>query len=437
MPGPWYVRSTDGSDASDGLSWANAKATLAGAATAASAGDTIYVSQAHAETQATAMTVTFAGASVTYNRVLCVNDGAEPPTALATTATISTTGSNAITITGSAYVYGITINCGTSTGTASLNLGHTNGANAQWWDTCALVLNGGSSTRLNVSGRVMSWKNTTWKFGHANQFIVWAGTANFSVEGGGVAAGSTATSALHVTASMVVASYKGSDLSNIGTSTNLANSSVGAGLYQFINCRLPASWSGTGFSAPTTVNGNRLALHNSDSADTQYRTLVQDSYGTLTHETTLVRTGGASNGTTPISWNVVSTTLAEFNFPFRSDEIVRWNETTGSALTATVEILRDSATNLTDAEIWLEVMYLGTSGVPLGTWTSDRAADILATPADQTDSSATWTTTGMSNPNTQKLSVTFTPQEKGYVHARVVVAKASTTVYVDPVLTLA
>jgi hypothetical protein len=40
----------------------------------------------------------------------------------------------------------------------------------------------------------------------------------------------------------------------------------------------------------------------------------------------------------------------------------------------------------------------------------------------------------MSNPNEQKLSVTFTPQEKGVIHATIRVAKASYTVYVDPLL---
>src|SRR3990167_9027284 len=89
-----YVRSTDGSDADTGATWALAKASLAGAFAAASAGDTIYVSQVHAETQASAMTLTSPGTAASPVRVLCVNDAAEPPTALATTATVTTTGAN-------------------------------------------------------------------------------------------------------------------------------------------------------------------------------------------------------------------------------------------------------------------------------------------------------------------------------------------------------
>ncbi len=50
-----YLRSTDGNDLDDGLTWATARATLANALTAAGAGGTVYVSQNHAETQASAM----------------------------------------------------------------------------------------------------------------------------------------------------------------------------------------------------------------------------------------------------------------------------------------------------------------------------------------------------------------------------------------------
>jgi hypothetical protein len=127
-------------------------------------------------------------------------------------------------------------------------------------------------------------------------------------------------------------------------------------------------------------------------------------------------------------------TNANAEFPMLTldmPELHQWNDTTGSAITATVEILHDSATALTDKEVWLEVMYLGTSGYPLGSFATDTV-DVLATAANQASSSATWTTTGMANPNKQALSVTFTPQEKGYIVATVRLAKASKTVYVCP-----
>ena len=102
----------------------------------------------------------------------------------------------------------------------------------------------------------------------------------------------------------------------------------------------------------------------------------------------------------------------------------------------TCEILHDSVTNLQDDEVWLETEYLGTSGFPLSLFANDRAADILATPADQAASTETWTTTGLTNPNRQKLVTTQTPQEKGYYRCRVGLAKASYTVYACPKLSI-
>lgn len=108
----FYVRSTDGSDIDGGTTWALAKATLAGALAVATAGDTIFVSDNHAETQASAMTLSSQGTAASPVRILCVDDAAEPPTALATTATVTTTGSFAMAFHGFAYCYGITFSSG-------------------------------------------------------------------------------------------------------------------------------------------------------------------------------------------------------------------------------------------------------------------------------------------------------------------------------------
>ncbi len=93
-------------------------------------------------------------------------------------------------------------------------------------------------------------------------------------------------------------------------------------------------------------------------------------------------------------------------------------------MTVTVEIVHNSQGSgangvLNDDEIWLEVMSLSTSGVPLGTWTSDRKSDWLASATAQATSSASWTGDS-AGWDTQKLEVTITPQEKGYLHAMVV-----------------
>jgi hypothetical protein len=237
-----------------------------------------------------------------------------------------------------------------------------------------------------------------------------------------------------VSRSQSYATISGVDLSNFSSSLNLCSFGFN-GIVIFRDCKLPASWSGS-LVTGTITSGARAELYNCDSADTNYRLIVTDYAGSITSETVIVMTGGASDGTTPLSWKMVSGANAEYPLvSLCSPEIVKWNDTTGSAITATVEIITDNVT-LTDAECWIEVQYLGTSGFPLSVFVSDAKADILATAANQSSSSVTWTTTGLGTPVKQKLSVTFTPQEKGFLHAVVHLAKASTTVYVDPLLTI-
>lgn len=435
MAGPWYVRSTDGDNASDGLSWANAKATLAGAASAASAGDTIYVSQAHAETSATDIAITFPGTRAAPTIVLCVDDGAEPPTTLATTGAISTTSNAYVTFTAAGlYCYGLVVTAGNSTGNPRIRFGTNN--SAQTFEACQFAMGStGSNAILDVqsNSQLLTLNGCTLTYSATGQRLNITGSGSVLVCNGCTWAGSAVTQIIVING-WSAATFDGCDLSNAASSMNVTTSATVVSLV-LRDCKLPSGWSGEVCSA-TASTPRAVFLHNSDNADTNYRTDFQTYLGRLTSETTLIRTGGASDGVTGLSWKVATNANPEFCDPFITPEIHAWNDSTGSSKTVTVEILHDSATNLTDAEVWLEVMSLNTSGYPLGTWTSDRKADYLASAADQADSSETWTTTGMSNPNTQKLSVSFTPQEKGVIVARVCVAKASKTLYVDPVLTV-
>ncbi|RUX95816.1 hypothetical protein [Mesorhizobium sp. M7D.F.Ca.US.004.01.2.1] len=152
--------------------------------------------------------------------------------------------------------------------------------------------------------------------------------------------------------------------------------------------------------------------------------------GSLVEETTIVHTGGASNGTTPISWKIVTTANATWHFPFEAPPIAIWNDTTGSAVTATVECRAAAIPN--DDELWLEVEYLGDASSPQASFVSDVKATLLTAAAAQASSSESW---GGSTASF-KLDVTFTPQQKGWVLARVKAGKASSTFYVDPKVTL-
>lgn len=438
MANPGYVRSTDGNDADNGSTWALANATLAGAMADQAAGDRIFVSGNHAESAAAAITITLPGTLAAPNQVLCGNDAAEPPTALATSGSVTTTGANGVTLAGSGHIYGLNLNCGTGAGTVNCILSNTSGGH-QSFDACnfSLLVTGASKLYLgNSSGfSRVDIKNCGFKFAAENQGIQVRGMARIS--GGSLLSGGTSPTTLFLGNTGVPSDtvVDGLDLTNAAAAINLVSGAPsGPGRCIFRNCKLPASWSGSLFTG-AAINSFRAEMWNCDSADTNYRLWVEDYCGSIKSETTLVKTGGASDGDTPLAWKMATSANAEYPVNvLRSPEIASERITAvGAAKTITVDILHDSATSLKDDEVWLEVQYLGTSGMPLGAFANDAKADVLAAAADQTASSATWTTTGMTNPNKQKLEVSFTPQEKGVALVTVCVAKASYTVYVDPV----
>ena len=175
MAGPYYVRSTDGNDGDSGLTWALAKATLAGALAVAAAGERIWVSQVHAESLAGVITLTSAGTGAAPIEILCGNDAAAPPTALATTATVSTTGANALTFgAGTATVYGITFSAGSTSSQANVQI--PTAASAWDFEACGFTLsntNAGSLVALgaNANQIAIHLKNVTITLGAAGQSI--------------------------------------------------------------------------------------------------------------------------------------------------------------------------------------------------------------------------------------------------------------------------
>lgn len=438
MAGPFYLRSTDGSDASDGLSWANAKATLAGAFAVMAAGETVYASQVHAETQASAMTLTSPGTAASPCRVLCVNDGAEPPTALATTATISATGNSVVAFLGFAVSDGITYSSGSTTSTGGIAF--TN-SSPLWWrfiNGSLRIAGSNANNRMNFGASATSTDdtlveliNTTLRFANVGQGVVVRCPLRW--QGGSVDSGGSIPTTLFLTPSSGNSGWAdvlGVDLSALGSGKNLVDAGQGNfTAYSFTSCKLGSSVSlVTGSNAGQ--GGVTATLVNCDSADTNYRYHKSVYQGDITQETTIVRTGGATDGTTTVSRKMVSSANAKFFSPLESDWIYFWNETLG-AVTISIPVVTDNVT-LTDAEAWVEVEYLGTSGFPLGNYASDRAADILATPANQTTDGTSLWPNAPGTPIKQVLSTSVTPAEKGLIRARVMLAKASTTMYFDP-----
>lgn len=443
----YYVRSTDGNNADSGATWALAEADLHTPVWAA--GDTIYASQVHAQSTAAAITIDLNGTLAAPTKIICANDAAEPPTAVAATGTVATTGvGNSISIADTGYIYGIGFTAGSSTGTSSINQATTDGA-YQVYDSCNFIMGSSGASSVIRSGVAtantetkVDWTNCGVKFAAAGQTIaptrcVW------HWHGGSILAGGTSPTVLvSPQADQIDTLIEGVDLSNGASTMDIfAGGALGAGRAIIRNCQLPASWTGDLVNAAITTMSQRYELYNCDSADTNYRLWIEDYAGSIKHSTAVYNDAGATDGTTRLSWQMVSSANAEYPVVhLESPEMAVWNDTVGSAVTATVEIVHDSQGSgtggaLKDDEVWLEVQYLGTSGVPISSFITDCKANVLATAADQASSSASWTGDA-AGWDTQKLSVTFTPQEKGFVLARVILAKPSATVYVDPLPTL-
>lgn len=441
-----YVRSSDGNDADSGATWALAKATAAGVAAIDAAGDDLFFASTHAESVAAAITIALAGTPNSPVRMLSANDAAEPPTALLAGASLTTTGDYAITISGSGYIYGFTFSSASGAVNADLVLNDINADNnRQIYESCTFrTLATGTSAWLVVSSAGTSnsdpnwtkWINCTARFGRAGGGIA-ASCGHFVWEGGGIESGGTAlTTSLFAAPGggrPSVVTLIGVDLSNLGTACSLFTASaVGLQIGTLLNCKLPASWSG-GLVTGTKKAQGRYSMYNCDNADTNYRLWIEDYAGAIRDETTIVKTGGASDGTTAIAWKMTTDGNAnEATSPLVTDPIPVWMDSTGASKTVTVDVVHDSATALQNDEIWMEIEYLGTSGYPLSSKATCKRASVLTSPADHASSSATWTTTGLTNPNKQKLEVSFTPAEKGVALIRIFHGKPSYTVYVDP-----
>ncbi len=438
-----YVRSGAGGTGT-GADWTNAKTTLAAAWTGSAAGDSIWVSEDHAETQASAITLTSAGSAASPCFTYCVNHaGTVPPVSadLRTTATVSATGASNIIFAGSShnYIYGITFNAGSAGNTGTITIPSANTATYKF-QSCAFVLNNTSVSSLiqlgaNGVATYVEWVNCTATFGSASQSIAtaqtwfkWSNTATAIV-------GATIPTTLLSTAGTSRASVinlEGVDLAALGSGTTIVGALTGESLVTIKDCKLGSSV--TVAATVANLGGASVYLIRGDSSGTNYRHEKYNYVGTQTVETTIVRTGGASDGTTTIASKLVTTANSRWVLPFEAIPITIWNDGT-SAITVTVYGTTTGGGVPKDDEIWIDVEYLGSSGSPLGSFKTSTKADNLAASAATNNSAdgSTWGGGGAGN-GFKMVTPSFTPGQKGYLNITVKAAKASSTYYIDPLV---
>lgn len=473
-----------------------------GLSAAATFETTIYVSSIHAETQAAALSLFMS--TTAFSKVLCVaNGGSIPPTAadLTTGASVTTTGNNALTVgaNGGIYVSGIAFNCGTS-GAPLFNIG-TNGtfACAVSLMNCALNLRGSGQQIVfgNAIGSKIELVNTTIGFSGGNDSLsfkgslfLWRDTPSALSAVGGTWPNTPFSGATTGGGSVLIENV---DLSAISSASNYFSVSGGPLKAVLSRCKLSARPISAAANSPGHVE---VDLIDCDTAGATYRHERYQQYeGTQTVETTAIKTGGASDGTTGYSWKIVSTVSTSWYQPFESLPIAIWNPTTGADVVVTLEGITNATALPNNDDIWLNGVYFGTSASTLGSRVTQTKATPLTANAVLPASTVAWDsiasarqnshayslgdliklasntgrlficttagTTAASEPGGYasavdggnvtdsgavframmrfKLTVTLTgpqPQSVGYIYARIRVGKASATYYVDPKITL-
>ena len=487
-----YVRS-GATGAANGSSWNDAYTTLAAALTAKAAGDVFYISEDHAETQASAMTLTSPGTVGNPCFAYCVNHaGSVPPVSadLATTATITTTGAFDMTMAGVLYAYGVTFSAGSGAVANGVVVSGT-------WSlkNCKLVKAGTTlyTFAVWVNGGSLLLDNTTLQFGNtADRLQIAAGAKLVWLRTASAIAGATIPVSLINSSSGSGAYFyaEGVDFSAMGSGKTIVSAlNVKTATIQFKDCKLGASVT---IAATPTGPGYKVMASRTDSAGTNYTTYSNGYEGIAIDETVIVRTGGASDGTTPRSMKITTTANAKWAFPFEAPAIAIWNDSTAAA-TATIEGITNAAALPNNDELWFDLEYLGSSATPLGSFVTGTKADGLATGSALTASTQAWDSLATARANSTayslgdvrkvasntgrlffcttagtsagsepagyasavdggsvtdgsavfragmrfKQTLNFTAGMKGTVYAYVKGAKASTTVYIDPMITLA
>lgn len=422
-------------------------------------GNTVYVGDNHAESQSTSISILPAApaSAATVGKIICHNHSSSYPPAsgdLMTGATITTTGTGAITFNpaGSIYVYGITLKAGvgSASGGTYINLQTQNFSNWVYWDNCSIQVasTGGSSALFNLGSSVpvvtsQIFNNTTVSFGNVAQFISNL-SAQFTWQNTGLilAAGSSIPTALFsVSANAFFFNIllEALDLSQLTGSlcVNTISSVSVKGTMLVKDCKLNAALS---FATPSLLDVNYQIVR-SDSGATGYKSSRYSYEGTETTEATITRVGGAVDPTGQAqSRKIVTSANTQWLRPFKAEPYGIWNDRTVTNVVVTVYGTINAGAVPNNDDIWLELEYLGSALTPLGTIVNTTKANVLAAAAAVASDGSSWNGGGSgAGWSPFKLTKTLSapqPGLPGYIHARVRAAKASATYYIDPVMVL-
>lgn len=414
--------------------WAKSLTSASAAASAVAAGDTLVAPSTYSEAVA-GVNLTFAGTATSLTKLLSGTEGATSGlTALVTGAVLETT-TTAFTLAGYFYAEGWVWR-GSAGGSTTMSFAATSGNN-QYHKNCKFEITGAGASSVfsfgsgsSSASTTVTLMNPTFKFGGTAQRIQASGMLR--IKGGSIDSGGSAVTGLFQMAAAVrgaVLYCDGFDATNAATAVDIIDAVGQSGTYaRFRRMKLPASWSGRLINPSNLKLGDRFELIDYSYGTTTFKLWIEDYAGKEKDQTTVKVTANSR------AYMVQTTANCSLVAPYRSHEY--FVALSGSAQTITIGTCTDNVT-LTDDDIYIKVSYLASSTSALETETNDAVASVLATPANQTTSSLTWTTTGLTTPVKQEVSLSVTPGAASYAVVQVVVRRASTTVYLDDTPTVA
>jgi hypothetical protein len=434
----FYLSSVDGNNADDGLSWANAVATLKYAVEtlAASGGPhTILVDSAHSESLSADTTITAAQDL----QIISVNRASgNAPLAGASIGAQAT--NFALTLQGNdveVYVFGVTFADGTNNSVHKIHTFNVGQRSVYEFEGCTFSIGIGIAIfNQTIQATTCLLKNCTFRFRSI------AGTVRFyaktQIVGGGVdPTGSDPNVFQAVPVQGVNVSFSGFDASHC--SKTLINPSAGSGVVVMRQCKLHPSVTirQTDTSSLNTA-GVHVELFDCAAGDIHCGYFHADTFGSTIQDTGIH--AGATSGGSSVSYKIVTNpNNCSFYTPYMGPWIAKPHTGTASVVPG-LEILRDgSSVAYQDDEVWAEWQYKGTSGEVTVTTVSARMA-LLGTPANQATGDL-----GAGDWTGENATAWFgklhypagiIPQESGAIFGRVVVGKPSVTVYVDPQIRL-
>jgi hypothetical protein len=435
-----FVNSAAGG-AGTGADWANAYASIAAAIAAPiTAGDRVFVTNTHVEPTGAALTLTVPGTAAAPTQILCVvgtpatpgpSDLANAKGGSATVPRIQSTTTTTLTIAGSVHWEGFEFYGGETSSASGGSITLTSSSGRSVFKNChfriattggtgAIRGGGGVTTRTVLENCSVQFGGVLQSFGNSSGGLVeWKDTDTAFV-------GATLPNALIGGNNSGNIFLSNLDLSALNSGSKIyASGYSNGGIVVFSNCELGSSTIPKAGSI--TVPPTEFYFNNCH-ASGNYVHEKYTYYGSQIIETTIVRTGGASDGTTPIAWKIVTLSGAKVQSPYESLPIILWNDVEDVSRTVTVQGIWGGGSVPTNAEIWMEVEYPADASTPLGGRVSSGPATLLTTASNNAAASETWggSTTDFS------MSVAFTPLQKGPVRITIKAAKASETFYICP-----